>query len=215
MVKRDGNAFKTLAGRVTRFLYGCHVRHTNNKKIYSQNSGLAAESTTRIPEQWQGVAEIFRNADCAGSPSCAVNRQDFQTFFQRPEARLTEKSVSAIAQGTGKSRAERGKEESVSVILELSLFPMDKGASVSPYVARAVDIIRRSGLASMLTPMGTCVEGEWDEVWAVAGDCFKAVAADADRVYMTVKADYRRGREAGLRGKLASVERRLEDGSKA
>ncbi|MBI5520575.1 MAG: MTH1187 family thiamine-binding protein [Desulfovibrio sp.] len=97
----------------------------------------------------------------------------------------------------------------MSVIVELSLFPMDKGQSVGAFVARAVGVIRESGLAHQLTPMGTCIEGEWDEVLAVVDKCFKAVAADSDRVYLTVKADWRRGREDGLAAKTARVEREL------
>ena len=34
----------------------------------------------------------------------------------------------------------------MSLIVELSVFPMDKGASVSAFVARAVSVIRESGL---------------------------------------------------------------------
>lgn len=97
----------------------------------------------------------------------------------------------------------------MSVIVELSLFPMDKGQSVSAYVSRAVGIIRKSGLAHVLTPMGTCIEGEWGEVQAVVDACFLAVAADSDRVYLTLKADWRRGRSTGLASKAASVERKL------
>ena len=100
----------------------------------------------------------------------------------------------------------------MSVIVELSLFPMDKGQSVGAFVARAVGVIRESGLAHQLTPMGTCIEGEWDEVLAVVDRCFKAVAADSDRVYLTVKADWRRGREGGLAAKTARVERELSAG---
>jgi uncharacterized protein YqgV (UPF0045/DUF77 family) len=48
----------------------------------------------------------------------------------------------------------------MSVIVELALFPLDKGQSVGIYVARAVGIIRASGLACQLTPMGSCIEGE-------------------------------------------------------
>ncbi len=97
----------------------------------------------------------------------------------------------------------------MSVIVELSLFPVDQGMSLSAYVARAVGIVRQSGLAHVLTPMGTCIEGEWDEVQAVVDACFKAVAKDSDRVYLTLKADWRRGRTGGLAGKTASVERCL------
>lgn len=97
----------------------------------------------------------------------------------------------------------------MSVIVELSLFPMDKGQSVSPYVAKAVGIIRASGLACQLTPMGTCIEGEWGEVLAVVDSCFRELAAESDRVYLSMKADWRRGRSGGLAAKPASVERAL------
>jgi uncharacterized protein (TIGR00106 family) len=97
----------------------------------------------------------------------------------------------------------------MSVIVELSLFPLDKGQSVGAFVARAVGIIRESGLACQLTPMGTCIEGQWDEVMAVVDQCFKALAQDSDRVYLTLKADWRRGRKDGMRAKTGSVERAL------
>lgn len=97
----------------------------------------------------------------------------------------------------------------MSLIAELSLFPVDKGPSVSPYVARAVSLIRASGLPHRLTPMGTCIEGEWAEVMAVVERCFRALAADSDRVYLTLKVDWRRGREGGLGAKTGSVERLL------
>ncbi|MDQ7835318.1 MAG: MTH1187 family thiamine-binding protein [Humidesulfovibrio sp.] len=99
----------------------------------------------------------------------------------------------------------------MSVIAELSLFPMDKGQSVGAHVARAVRIIRESGLACQLTPMGTCIEGEWDEVMAVVDKCFQAMAEESDRVYLTLKADWRRGREHGMSAKTESVERALAE----
>lgn len=97
----------------------------------------------------------------------------------------------------------------MSVIVELSLFPLDKGQSVGTFVARAVGIIRKSGLACQLTPMGTCIEGEWTAVMAVVDQCFQALAADSDRVYLTIKADWRRGRVDGMAAKTGSVESAL------
>ena len=35
----------------------------------------------------------------------------------------------------------------MSTIIEFTIVPMDKGASISPYVARALTIIEASGLA--------------------------------------------------------------------
>ena len=97
----------------------------------------------------------------------------------------------------------------MSVIVELSIFPMDKGVSVSPYVARAVKIIKSSGLAYASNPMGTCIEGQWPEVVKVVDQCFKDLQNDCDRIYLTIKADYRKDRINGLAGKMASVESQL------
>jgi uncharacterized protein (TIGR00106 family) len=96
----------------------------------------------------------------------------------------------------------------VSVILDFSIFPVDKGESVSAYVSRAVKIIKESGLPYELGPMGTCVEGEWDEVMALVDQCFEALKQDCSRVYMTLKVDYRRGAAGRMEGKIQSVERK-------
>ena len=66
----------------------------------------------------------------------------------------------------------------MSTIIELSIFPTDKGESVSEYVARVVGIIERSGLAYQVNPMGTCIEGEWPEAWKVVDRCFTVLQQD-------------------------------------
>ncbi|QOV88946.1 MTH1187 family thiamine-binding protein [Humisphaera borealis] len=95
------------------------------------------------------------------------------------------------------------------LLAEISMWPMDKGQSVSPYVARVLDIIDRSGLPYRLGPLGTSIEGEWDEVMAVVKQCFDALAADSERVAITMKCDWRKGRSGSLEGKIASVEQQL------
>lgn len=97
----------------------------------------------------------------------------------------------------------------MSVIVDVSIFPTDKGSSVSPYVARALKIIKDSGLPYLLTPMGTCIEGEWSEVMAVIDGCFRELTSDCDRIYLSFKADYRKKRAGGMRAKVASVESKL------
>jgi uncharacterized protein (TIGR00106 family) len=97
----------------------------------------------------------------------------------------------------------------MSLIVEMSIFPMDKGESVSPYVARAVKIIQESGLPHELNPMGTCIEGEWEEVMEVVRRCFQEIAKDCNRINMSLKADYRKGTPNRLKGKVASVKEKL------
>ncbi|MDH4201212.1 MAG: MTH1187 family thiamine-binding protein, partial [Spirochaetia bacterium] len=60
----------------------------------------------------------------------------------------------------------------MSVLLEFSMFPTDKGESKSEYVARSIQIIQDSKLPYKMGAMGTTIEGEWDEVMAVVKQCF-------------------------------------------
>ncbi len=98
----------------------------------------------------------------------------------------------------------------MSVIIEFSIFPLDKGVSLSPYVARALKMIQDSGLPYELNPMGTCVEGEWSEVMNLVDQCFQEFQEDSDRVYLALKADYRKGPSGRLKSKVASVKEKLK-----
>ncbi|MDZ7760634.1 MAG: MTH1187 family thiamine-binding protein [Desulfovermiculus sp.] len=97
----------------------------------------------------------------------------------------------------------------MSVIAELSLFPLDKGVSLSPYVARAVKIIEQSGLAHDFGPMGTCIEGEWEEVMQTVSACFQDLAQDCTRISMSLKVDYRYGQSGRLQSKVSAVQEKL------
>ncbi len=93
------------------------------------------------------------------------------------------------------------------VLLEFAMSPSGKaGDSLSPYVGRILDIIDRSGVTYQLTAMGTILEGDWDEVMGVVGDCFRALQADCPRIGMNLKMDWRAGTESRLRSKVDAVE---------
>ena len=95
------------------------------------------------------------------------------------------------------------------LLAEFSMWPMDKGESVGPYVARLLDIIDKSGLPYRLGPLGTCVEGDFDAVMSVIKRCHDALAADCNRIACTIKMDYRKGHDNMLESKIASVEQQL------
>jgi uncharacterized protein (TIGR00106 family) len=95
------------------------------------------------------------------------------------------------------------------VLLEFSISPLDKGQSVSAYVARSLEIVEASGLDYRLHAMGTIVEGELDQVLEVLRRCLEAMAADCDRVTCTAKLDFRRGYRGRLESKVKSVEEKL------
>ena len=98
----------------------------------------------------------------------------------------------------------------MSAIVEFSIFPMDKGESLSPYVARALNMIQESGLPYELNPMGTCVEGEWNEVMSLVDRCFQELQKDCNRINLALKADYRKGPAGRLKGKIESVKEKLK-----
>ena len=95
------------------------------------------------------------------------------------------------------------------VLLELSIYPLDKGESVGEYVARCLDIIDRSGLAYQCHAMGTTLEGEYGAVMGVVGQCFAALEPDCNRIECIIKLDYRKDVQNRLHGKVRSVEQRL------
>jgi len=99
----------------------------------------------------------------------------------------------------------------MSVMAEFSIFPVDKGEELSEYVARAVRIVKDSGLAYHFGPMGTTIEGDWDEVMEVIGRCFKDLQADCGRINLGVKVDYRDREGSRLEQKRESVLKRIED----
>jgi uncharacterized protein (TIGR00106 family) len=95
------------------------------------------------------------------------------------------------------------------VLLEFSVSPLGAGESVSPVVARCLEIVEQSGLEYQLHAMGTLVEGELKDVLEVLQKCVAAVSADFNRVTCTAKLDVRRGHSGRLLSKVASVERHL------
>jgi uncharacterized protein (TIGR00106 family) len=98
----------------------------------------------------------------------------------------------------------------MSVIVEFSIFPLDKGESLSPYVARALKLIQDSGLPYELNPMGTCVEGDWNDVMALVDRCFQALEKDCNRISLSLKADFRKGPSGRMKSKVASVREKLK-----
>ncbi|MBV9080649.1 MAG: MTH1187 family thiamine-binding protein [Elusimicrobia bacterium] len=95
------------------------------------------------------------------------------------------------------------------ILLEVSMSPLGKGESVGQYVSRSLEIIDKSGVDYRLNPMGTILEGEWDEVFAVVRKCYERMKKDCNRITISIKGDYRKGAKGRLVAKVASVEKRL------
>jgi uncharacterized protein (TIGR00106 family) len=95
------------------------------------------------------------------------------------------------------------------MLVEFSVVPLGKGASVSPQIARVLKIVSESGVSYKANPMGTVLEGEWDKVMGVVKKCHEEVMKDAERVLTSITIDDRKGKEQRIEKKLESVEQKL------
>jgi uncharacterized protein (TIGR00106 family) len=95
------------------------------------------------------------------------------------------------------------------MLAAFSITPLGTGASVGAAVAEAVRLVRDSGLPNETNAMFTNVEGTWDEVMSLIGQCVDRVAQDAPRVSVVIKVDVRPGQVGAMSAKVDSVERYL------
>lgn len=96
------------------------------------------------------------------------------------------------------------------MMVEFSIIPIGSGEGVSESVARALALVDKSGLDYKITPMGTIVEGSWDEVIGLIKGCHAEVLKDAARIVTKITIDDRPGRADGrFVRKIESVEAHL------
>jgi uncharacterized protein (TIGR00106 family) len=88
-----------------------------------------------------------------------------------------------------------------------SVTPLGVGEGVGEAVAKAVRVVRASGLPNETNAMFTNLEGEWDEMMAVVKQAAGAVLAPAPRCSLVL--NIRPGVTDGLVAKMATVERHL------
>ena len=97
------------------------------------------------------------------------------------------------------------------VAFSISPSGADESGGVSEAVARAIGVVRESGLPCETNAMFTNIEGEWDEVMAVIKRAVDVLAESSPRVALVLKADIRPGHTGQLTAKVERVERHLAD----
>jgi uncharacterized protein (TIGR00106 family) len=98
----------------------------------------------------------------------------------------------------------------MSVLIEFSIFPTDKGESKSKYVARVIKMIKESGVTYQFTPMSTIIETSTvEEGLEIVKRAYELLEVDCNRIYSTIKIDYRKGYEDRVTQKIKSVEDKL------
>ncbi|MBI4356073.1 MAG: MTH1187 family thiamine-binding protein [Candidatus Omnitrophica bacterium] len=95
------------------------------------------------------------------------------------------------------------------MLAELEILPVGlPGTSLSRQIATVAKLIDASGLDYRVGPMGTVVEGSWDQVVTLARRCHEAMLQQADRVLTTIRIDDRKDQPGP--GRITSKVQSLE-----
>ena len=94
------------------------------------------------------------------------------------------------------------------MIAEFSVCPTGT-EHMSKDIARVVEVLKASGLAYRLGPMGTCVEGNMEDILTAIRHCHEAVRSQHDRVITTIMLDDRGPSPHRLSDMVACVEQQV------
>lgn len=95
----------------------------------------------------------------------------------------------------------------MSVLLEFSMFPTDKGESVSNEVSQVIKMISESGFNYKLTAMGTIIETDtMQQALSVVQKAHDILSENSERIYSSLKMDIRKNKSNRLEKKIESVE---------
>jgi len=95
------------------------------------------------------------------------------------------------------------------MLVELSVIPIGAGSSIGDQLAEVLKIIDASGLAYKVNPMGTVIEGEWDDIMELTKKCHLTVMKTGERALTTIIIDDRKGKPNRIDEKVKSIERRI------
>jgi len=95
------------------------------------------------------------------------------------------------------------------MLVEFSIVPLGIGSSIGDKLADVLKIVDSSGLPCKINPMGTVIEGEWDEVMKIVRKCHMTVMKKGERVLTDIKIDDRKGMPKRIDAKVKSIERRI------
>jgi uncharacterized protein (TIGR00106 family) len=91
------------------------------------------------------------------------------------------------------------------MLVELSIITLGE-THLSGILAEVLTLVDESGLPYQLTPAGTCIEGEWDEVMPLARRCHDRARAASSHVITLIKVEDEAGARDKLKTNVASVQ---------
>ena len=95
------------------------------------------------------------------------------------------------------------------MLVELNIIPLGGGTHLSEAIAEVIKVIDASALPYQLTPCGTCIEGEWDEVMALVRRCHGRMREQSPHVITLIHIEDQEGAKDKLRHNITSVADRV------
>jgi uncharacterized protein (TIGR00106 family) len=95
------------------------------------------------------------------------------------------------------------------MLVEFSIIPVGAGSSIGDQLAGVLKIVDASGLPYKVNPMGTVIEGKWDEVMKLIKKCHDAVMKTGERAVTSISIDDRKGKPNRIEEKVKSIEKRI------
>ena len=95
------------------------------------------------------------------------------------------------------------------MLAEFELVPIGTaGPSLSTELAQIAKLIDASGLDYRVGAMGTVIEGDWDQIMALAKRCHQTLMQTSERVMFTIRMDDRKDKPG--RGRIVQKVQSLE-----
>ena len=73
------------------------------------------------------------------------------------------------------------------MLVELTIDPLGRGTHLSKDLAEILKIVDSSGLPYCLTPFGTCIEGDWDQVMDLVKRCHAEAKSLSHHVMTSIR----------------------------
>lgn len=95
------------------------------------------------------------------------------------------------------------------MLVEFAIMPLGLGESLAAPLARVLDIVDKSSLPYKLTPTGTCIEGEWDEVMQVIKTCHEHLREQSQHIVTTLRIQDEVGETDQINRNITAIEEQL------
>lgn len=95
------------------------------------------------------------------------------------------------------------------MLVEFSIIPLNGDSQISDEIAKVMKLVDASGLPYLLTPTGTCIEGDWDEVMTLIRQCHEHTSLVSPHLITIIKIEDEKGERNKIERNISSVEEKV------